>query len=210
MATNKMLEQVAARIYPHAMKHLQQLIMDAENCSKAFGKKSLFGADKFEIACKKFNQTIGKCAVALHEDGYLDSFEDMDLSMIEVGKAVKSLELAYSSWPIAFDFWRNWYVNYVDSVSVSIRSNGKNNNNVLGEFFRPNASAQRINEIADAATHMFNDVVLDLNLRTTALAARETVLTGTSRISVISIVKNMHPQLSYSQAARFFDKLNER
>lgn len=210
MTTNKMLEQVAARMYPRAMRHLQQLIMDAEKCSRTFGKKSLFGADKFEMACEKFNQTMGKCAVALVEDGHLESSEDLDLSMIEINKALGALELAYKNWPVAFDFWRNWYSHYSDSVSVRDEFNVTNSNEALGEFFGSNASEQRIKEITDATYRVLNNEKHEIDFRKVALATKAKIISGATRHNTILMIKNSYPQLSSRQASRIFDQLRGR
>lgn len=68
MATNRSLEMIVGATYPNSMRHLQQLIMDAEACAKNYGKKSLFGKDKFEPSFYKFMATIGACVHALAAD----------------------------------------------------------------------------------------------------------------------------------------------
>lgn len=207
MATNKMLEQVAVRVYKYSMKHLQQLIMDAEKCSKTFGKKSLFGTDKFAMACEKFNQTMGECAVALVEDGQLESYEDMDLSMIEINKALGALELAYGSWPVAFDFWRNWYSNYSESVSIKNENISTNYNDALSEFFGPKLNMQRMQEITDATYQILNSTVYEVDFQKIALATKAKIISGASRHNAIIMIKNSYPQLSSNQAAQIFDRL---
>ncbi|MBZ0256971.1 transposase, partial [bacterium] len=39
MPTNQTVEAVVGSIYPASMRHLQQLIMEAEGCAKSYGKK---------------------------------------------------------------------------------------------------------------------------------------------------------------------------
>lgn len=76
MATNRDLETVVGATYPNAMRHLQRLIMDADECAKNIGQKSLFGGDKFESSLQQFMSTVSICTFALVEDGHLDNPED--------------------------------------------------------------------------------------------------------------------------------------
>ena len=109
MATDREMEKVVGALYPRSMRHLQQLIMDAESCAKAYGKKSIFGKDKFEPAFDSFMGTVGKCVVSLAIDGHIDNPEDAEASMDVLQSAMMKCEAVYSSWPLGFQFWRDWY-----------------------------------------------------------------------------------------------------
>lgn len=65
MATNRDLEMIVGATYPNTMKHLQQLIMDADACAKNIGKKTLFVKDKFEPSFDKISATMTLCFRAL-------------------------------------------------------------------------------------------------------------------------------------------------
>lgn len=112
MATDRKMEQMLGLIYPQSMRHLQQLIMDAEGCAKSYGKKSLFGNDKFEPAFDKFMTTVGTCVHALVADGQLLSADDAIAAMDELNSAMGLCESAYSSWPLGFAFWKDWYAQF--------------------------------------------------------------------------------------------------
>jgi hypothetical protein len=105
MTTNRTMELMAGTFYPRSMKHLQQLIMDADACSKCVGKKTLFGKDKFAPKLFAFERTLITCAIALEEDGQLGNSRDSKQSLEAIDKAMGMLAAAYSSWPAAFEFW---------------------------------------------------------------------------------------------------------
>ena len=109
MATNRSLEMIVSATYPNTMKHLQQLIMDAEACAKNYGKKTLFGKDKFESSADKFMLTIKLCVSALVADNQLENDQD---AMEALDLALSRCEVTYSSWPLAFKFWHEWYLQF--------------------------------------------------------------------------------------------------
>lgn len=112
MATNYSLEMIIGETYPNTMKHLQQLIMDADACAKNYGKKTLFGKDKFEPCFDKFMSTIGSCVFALVEDAVLDDPKNVQVAMGALDLALSRCEETYSSWPLAFKFWQEWYLQF--------------------------------------------------------------------------------------------------
>jgi hypothetical protein len=112
MATDRKMEQLVGLTYPRSLQHLQQLIMDAETCSKNYGKKSLFGRDKFEPAFDKFMATIGICVHALVVDGHLENPNDPAAALAELNIAMGLCEAMYSSWPLGFSFWNDWYTQF--------------------------------------------------------------------------------------------------
>ena len=87
MPTNRDIEAVVGSMYPASMRHLQQLIMDAEGCAKSYGKRTLLGKDKFEPAFDKFMDTLGACVHALAQDGYLDDPKDVEVAMAALNEA---------------------------------------------------------------------------------------------------------------------------
>ena len=109
MATDRGLELVVKATYPSTMRHLQQLIMDAEACAKAYGKKSIFGKDKFDPAFDAFMSTVGRCVAFLVREGHIDNPEDTESAMDALHIAMEKCEAAYGSWPMGFKFWRDWY-----------------------------------------------------------------------------------------------------
>lgn len=109
MATNRALEMILRAKYPSSMPHLQQLIMDAEGCAKAYGKKSLFGRDKFEPAFDAFMSTLGKCVISLAVDGHVNDLKDAEGGVDALNEAMLRCEDAYGNWPIGFRFWRDYY-----------------------------------------------------------------------------------------------------
>lgn len=112
MATNAMMERVVAQAYPHALRHLQQLMMDAERCERSFGKKGFFGGDKFKPALEEFQKTLARCFVALLLDGHVKNRESAAENIDAVSEAMRLLRLTYSSWPLAFLFWEKYAQSY--------------------------------------------------------------------------------------------------
>ena len=53
--------------------------------------------------------TLGTCVDALVADGRLDGPDDAVAAMAEVNTAMTRCESAYSNWPLAFRFWKDWY-----------------------------------------------------------------------------------------------------
>lgn len=106
MATNHALELVVGAMYPQSMRHLQQLLMDADACAKNHGKMSWFGRDKFQPRLLQFKRTLLTCAFSLVEDGKLDDPTNPMESIQAINHAMGLLEQTYSSWPLAFQFWR--------------------------------------------------------------------------------------------------------
>lgn len=100
---------ILGAMYPNSMRHLQQLIMDAEACAKAYGKKSLFGRDKFEPAFDAFMSALGKCVVALVIDGHVSDPDDAEAGVDALNEALLMCEEAYGNWPMGFRFWRDYY-----------------------------------------------------------------------------------------------------
>ena len=117
MATNRSLEMIVGATYPNSMKHLQQLIMDADACAKNYGKKTLFGKDKFEPCFNKFMSTIGICVFALVEDAVLDDPNNVQDAMEALDLALSRCEETYSSWPLAFKFWHEWYLQFRNKLT---------------------------------------------------------------------------------------------
>lgn len=109
MATNRDSEAVIGMMFPSSMKHLQQLIMDAESCAKSVGKKSLFGKDKFKPALDKFHQTLAACVMSMENDGHIKDPRNSSESLKQVNWAMQMLKETYSSWPHSFQFWESWY-----------------------------------------------------------------------------------------------------
>ena len=110
MATNRGVELILEAMYPNSMQHIQQLIMDAEVCAKAYRKRSLFGRDKFEPAVHQFMATLARCVVALAVDGHVNDLDDTESGVDALNEALLMFEDAYGNWPIAFMFWRDYYV----------------------------------------------------------------------------------------------------
>lgn len=109
MATNYAVEKIMKNRYPNTMQHLQQLIMDLEKCAKSYGKKTLFGGDKFGPASIKCIKTIQTCAFALCEDHVLNDPELTPAAVDTIDVLLKQCEMVYTSWPLAFEFWRAIY-----------------------------------------------------------------------------------------------------
>lgn len=115
MATNEVAERMLVQAYPAALRHLQQLLMDADACHKNIGKRGIFGGDKFKPALDRFACTLGRCMEALVEDGHLQNLDDAEAAIDAVSEAMRRMKLAYSSWPLAFDFWLKYEFSYRDS-----------------------------------------------------------------------------------------------
>ena len=109
MPTNRGLEMILGATYPSSMRHLQQLIMDAEAAAKAYGKKSLFGRDKFEPAFDAFMSSLGKCVVSLVIDGHVNDPDDAEAGVDALNEAMLRCAEAYGNWPMGFRFWRDYY-----------------------------------------------------------------------------------------------------
>jgi hypothetical protein len=120
MATNRSLEMIVAATYPNSMKHLQQLIMDADACAKNYGKKTFLGKDKFQPSFVKFMSTIGICVFALVEDAKLDDPEDAQEAMKALDLALSRCAETYSSWPLAFRFWQDWYLQFKNKLARDV------------------------------------------------------------------------------------------
>lgn len=103
---------IVGATYPNTMKHLQQLIMDADACAKNYGQKTWLGKDKFQLSFDKFMSTIGICVFALVEDAKLDDPENTQEAMKALDLALSRCEETYSSWPLAFRFWQDWYLQF--------------------------------------------------------------------------------------------------
>ena len=112
MATNRSLEMLLGARYPRSLRHLQQLLMDAEAAAKAYGKKSLFGKDKFEPAFNTFMSSLGKCVVSLGADGHVADLDDAERGVDALNEAMLRCEEAYGNWPMAFQFWRDYYAQF--------------------------------------------------------------------------------------------------
>ena len=112
MATNTTMERVLAQEYPYALRHLQQLLMDAERCEQTFGKRGFFGGDKFKPSSAKFQETLARCFVALQADGHIKHHGTAEESINAMSRAISLLHVAYSSWPDAFSFWEKYEANY--------------------------------------------------------------------------------------------------
>lgn len=106
MTTNKALELIATARYPHSMANLQQLILDAEACATNYGKRSFFGKDKFQAKLQQFELTLGRCLMSLAADGAVTDPQDLVVAMAELNDVMQHLEDTYSSWPLAFQFWK--------------------------------------------------------------------------------------------------------
>lgn len=109
MATDRRMEVMVGATYPASMRHIQQLIMDAEGCAKSYGKKSIFGKDKFEPAFDSFMSTLGKCVNSLVLDGHISDPKDTVSGIDAIHVAMTECEAVYSSWPMGFEFWQDWY-----------------------------------------------------------------------------------------------------
>lgn len=79
--------------------------MDAEACAKNYGKRSLFGGDKFLPKFSRFQSALAVCALALSEDGYIQDVKNPVEAIGAIDAAMKMMERTYSSWPLAFEFW---------------------------------------------------------------------------------------------------------
>ena len=112
MATDRTQERLYGMMFPTAMKHVQQLIMDAEACAKNHGKKSIFGTDKFQSSFDKFNRTLAHCVVALTTDGVIINPQDSQHAIEKVDYAMRCMEDTYSNWPQSFQFWKAFYANH--------------------------------------------------------------------------------------------------
>ncbi len=106
MATDKKREAALRLKIPNALKHFQQLIIDAEACAKAYGKKTLFGGDKFSVKLEVFKKTVNVCVHATRKDGFIDHDALRSDVLLVLNGFMKDLEGTYSSWPLAFEFWR--------------------------------------------------------------------------------------------------------
>ena len=109
MATNRSLEKILIARYPNTIKHLQQLLIDAESCAKNYGKKTWLGKDKFESSFDKFMSTIGLSVYGLIMDGQLDDPENTTEAMAAIDLALSRSQEVYSNWPLAFKFWNDYY-----------------------------------------------------------------------------------------------------
>lgn len=116
MTTDRAMEMIVGTTYPASMRHLQQLIMDAEACAKAYGKKSFFGKDKFEPAVDKFLSTVGTCVVSLTLDGHTHDPEDAEAGIDALHFAMTQCEAVYDSWPMGFRFWNDWYRQFKHNI----------------------------------------------------------------------------------------------
>lgn len=109
MVTNHDQEAMIGSMFPRSIRHLQQLIMDAESCAKSIGQKSFFGKDKFKPTVDKFHQTLVTCVQAMAEDGHIKDPHNSSETLKQVDQAMQLLKQTYSSWPLAFEFWDAWY-----------------------------------------------------------------------------------------------------
>ena len=116
MPTNHNLEKIIGGMYPNTMKHLQQLIMVAEDCAKNYDEKTLDENDKFKSSIAKFFSTVAVCVHALVKDHQLDDSENVEAAMKALDKALSLCKETYSSWPLAFEFWNDWYVQFQNKL----------------------------------------------------------------------------------------------
>lgn len=112
MATNRSLEVILMARYPNTLKHLQQLLMDMESCAKNYGQKTWLGRDRFQPSFDKFMSTIGLCVYGLIMDGQLDDPEDTVGAMEAIDLALARCKETYTSWPLAFSFWNDYYIQF--------------------------------------------------------------------------------------------------
>ncbi len=145
MGTNKEGERILAINYSNSLKHLQQLIMDLEECAKSIGKKTIFGGDKLDKAKNKLFATLKQSAIGLAADGYLAS-EDVDIRLVfaAVNDALNDLRLIYVNWPQAFAFWDHWYEEIVSSREASGVASEKSNSNPSKDNVQPIPTSPRI------------------------------------------------------------------
>jgi len=116
MATNRGLEMVLGAMYPTSMRHLQQLLMDAEKCAKSYGRTGLFGRDKFQPAFDEFISTVRRCVVSLAVDGQISDPDDTESGMEALNDAVLKLEDVYGNWTMSFQFWRVYFSQFKASL----------------------------------------------------------------------------------------------
>lgn len=110
--TRDIVERMLSHQYPHSMRHLQQLIMDAERCQQNHGKKGWFGGDKYQPALERFQNTLGRCMVALVDDSKLANLNDPIAAIEAVNTAMGMFQMAYNNWPDGFSFWRAYHAAY--------------------------------------------------------------------------------------------------
>lgn len=96
-------------MYPHALRHLQQIVMDCERCANSRGKKTFFGADKLEKANDKLVETLMKTQDALALDIPPDRVSDVPKALDEINTGLQLLKSTYPNWPSAFEYWDFWY-----------------------------------------------------------------------------------------------------
>ncbi len=104
---------------PKTFKALQRLVMAASDAQNARGKKSMFGADKFQPACQKFRSALVELANAASVDGdcvtvHLDDSWSRyrgDNDIIELANSMlKQFKIAFPNWPDAYAFWDEFYI----------------------------------------------------------------------------------------------------
>jgi hypothetical protein len=80
--------------------------MDAEACTKSYGKRTLLGGDKFSEKLEEFKKTVSACVRAARKDGFIHHDATRPDVLLVLNGFMKDLEGTYSSWPMAFEFWR--------------------------------------------------------------------------------------------------------
>lgn len=107
--TNKPLEAMMTSMYPHALKYLQQIVMDCERCANSRGKRTLFGADKLEKANQKLLGTIKASQSALAADISPAKVDNAVEVLDEINTAIQLFKSTYPNWPAAYEYWSFWY-----------------------------------------------------------------------------------------------------
>lgn len=209
MSTNSTMESIVGAMYPNTMKHLQQLIMDAEGCAKNYGKKSFFGKDKFKPALEKFLETIDHCAHALIMDGIVDNVDDVEAVLIALNTAISFCKSAYGNWPLAFQFWTVWYESRPKHLT-SQNDFTEDARTKLRMFVGADADEVKIAECTAIVQRVVGELVTTAECRKIAIASMVKIIAGAPRANVVGMILHSHGGvISKTMAAQIFDGLHE-
>lgn len=103
---------------PQTFKALQRFVHSCAKANSAYGKKSLFGKDKYAPAVENMKQRLEELCFAIEQDG--DMFAvDLDSSWAEfrrtgdycwyIDRMIGQFKQVYPSWPDAYAYWDAFY-----------------------------------------------------------------------------------------------------
>ena len=109
MQVDPLLARGLAARYGRADREICQLLKLMAEVPEAAGKKTLFGADKHEVAIKAFIKQLFKTCAALVEMKQLNAASTKAQSLSALNSILASYRLAYAGNDAAFGVWDKFF-----------------------------------------------------------------------------------------------------